>query len=367
MSEVERNDELEETQTMTIEDENEKEDEDDSIPEQFNISVENANYNIQTLVSLYQGKEIYIPPFQRGYVWTRKQASRLIESILLGLPVPPLFLAIEKDKRMIVIDGQQRLRSIVGFYEGQIENKKFKLYGVIEKYNNLTYEKLESEDQRKFKYSNLPVIIIDPKEEKDRECIYYIFERLNTGGTNLKPQEIRACIYHGELNDLIEVLNENEEWRKIFYSGKNKQGIYGQEMILRFFARYYDSNKYTGGKIIRFLNKWMAENRNPGEEKINKMENIFTSTIKVIYDALSENAFKKENKFITAFFESIMVAVAERLEERGEIKNLDGLREKYYELVTNPEYLSISVKVHSSAEMVKKRIEMAREAFKDIE
>ncbi|MCS6793908.1 MAG: DUF262 domain-containing protein [Oscillatoriaceae bacterium SKYG93] len=389
MSEIEQNSELEELQTQT---EDEEEDDDDSLPEQFKMSVVSTNLSIEFLVKLYKEREIYIPEFQRGYVWKLKQASRLIESLLLGFPVPPLFLAKEEDQRMIVIDGNQRLQSIVYFYENRFKKSKcFNLKGVIDKYNGKRFDQLEAPDQRRFKNYPFPVIIIEPKEEKDRQGIYYIFERLNTGGTNLKPQEIRACIYHGALNELIVELDENEEkWREIFYGEKKEKQretkkkeeqekipietkeTNGQEMILRFLAIYYDNKgkkEYKGYDLKQFLNQWMAKNRNPSEEKKNEMRNIFTSTINVIYKSVGKDAFKRidkrDKKFIPAYFESIMVAVAERVEAGGEIRNTDGLIKKYKELVDT--YQKEEILKERKTEKFRKMLEMAREAFKDIE
>ncbi len=182
-------------------------DDDDIIPSKFSIAVSRSDFDVAGLVRRMRDGDIYIPDFQGSYVWKIKQASRFIESLLLGLPVPGIFLAKEPDNRHIVIDGQQRLRSLRYFCDGKfLEGRPaFALLGVHKEFEGKTYESLNAKDRRKLDDSVLSATVVDL--HGDQSIIYYIFERLNTGGTLLKPQEIRDCIYHGELNELLQKLN----------------------------------------------------------------------------------------------------------------------------------------------------------------
>lgn len=154
---------------------------------------------------MWSNDDIIIPDYQRNFVWSSKQSSLLIDSFLRGLPVPPLFFYIDEKNRNLVIDGQQRLKSVVYFITG--DEKFSRLTGFIANKNpspflNKTFADLDNEYQRKIKQSVLRVMCIQqlsPRE--DNTSAYHIFERLNTGGTPLKPQEIRNCVFRGGLSD----------------------------------------------------------------------------------------------------------------------------------------------------------------------
>lgn len=195
------------------------EDEENIIPSRFSIAVSRTDFDVAGLVRRLDSEDVFIPDFQRAYVWKPKQASRFIESLLLGLPVPGIFLAREREtKKLLVIDGQQRLRSLLYFYKGKFPNSRhsFALKGVHTEFEKETYKSLKDAYRRQLDDSVVSATVVEPLHPEDDSSIYYIFEWLNTGGTILKSQEIRACIYHGELNNLLEELNQNPAWRDIF-------------------------------------------------------------------------------------------------------------------------------------------------------
>ena len=193
-------------------------------PVEYSISSYGADYPVDGLVKRINAGSIYIPKFQRGYVWNVHRASRFIESLLLGLPVPSVFLSKEQDSnKLLVIDGQQRLRTLQFFYNGLFEptERKFKLKNVTERFLNATYDSLDEDDRLRLDDSILHAIIIkqeqpeaDPGDQPT--SVYHIFERLNTGGVLLHPQEIRTCICHGKFVDLLDILNADENWRQLF-------------------------------------------------------------------------------------------------------------------------------------------------------
>src|SRR3972149_4730358 len=177
-----------------------------------------ADYTLQGLHDKWKERNIIIRPFQRQFVWTVLQASRLIESFLLGLPVPGIFLYKEPETgELVVIDGQQRLRSIFSFFEGEWPDSKipFRLREVQRQWEGKLFSELKTVDQQRLKDSVLRATIVEQLDPKDNSSTFHIFERLNTGGTSLKPQEVRNCIYSGPFNDLLQKLNANREWRKI--------------------------------------------------------------------------------------------------------------------------------------------------------
>ncbi|NET72571.1 MAG: DUF262 domain-containing protein, partial [Sphaerospermopsis sp. SIO1G2] len=212
--------------------------EEDNIPFKYSITSYGADYPVDSLFKRMENGSIYIPSLQRRYVWKLEQASRFIESLLIGLPVPGIFLSKEKETgKLLVIDGQQRLRTLQYFYNGifQPSGKKFALKDVQEEFQGRTYESLEEEDRRRLDDSIIHATIVTQDEpSEDDSSIYHIFERLNTGGTTLQPQEIRSSMYHGEFNNLLKNLNNHPAWRNIY--GKSNKSMRDEEMILRFLA-----------------------------------------------------------------------------------------------------------------------------------
>ncbi|MCX5804358.1 MAG: DUF262 domain-containing protein [Proteobacteria bacterium] len=196
----------------------------ESTPIEFEIATYPADYTLEVLHQKSISGDIVIPKFQRGFVWKISQASRLIESFMLGLPVPQIFVYTDSEQKSLVIDGQQRLKSIFFFFEGLFgeedklgKRKVFKLEGINEnsKWLNKAFTDFTDADKRKLKNSVLRAIVIKQLNPNDDTSVYHIFERLNTGGTLLKNQEVRNCVYWGKLNDLLLDLNIYPAWRKL--------------------------------------------------------------------------------------------------------------------------------------------------------
>lgn len=336
------------------------------LPFTYSITSYGADYPVDAIVKRLDAKEIFIPPFQREYVWTFKQACRFIESLLLGLPVPGIFLAKEKDsQKLLVIDGHQRLKTLQYFCHGDFKDKGkgFSLKNVQAQFEDKSYKGLDSDYRIKLDDSIIHATVVkQDKPTEDNSSIYYIFERLNTGGSLLQPQEIRACIYHGEFNELLNNLNRNEKWRSIF--GKISERLKDRELILRFFALYLRYNTYKP-PMKGFLNTYMGENSN---FKINTKEELtilFNNTIETIYKSLGNEAFRPVKVVNAAVFDAVMVGVAIRL-SKDKIENLRELNEKYKSLLADSRFME-AYKNHTSDEkIVKSRINLAIEAFKDV-
>ncbi|MEG3989800.1 DUF262 domain-containing protein [Microcoleus sp. S28C3] len=335
------------------------EDEEDIIPSRFSIAVSRIDFDVAGLVRRLESEDVFIPEFQRAYVWKPKQASRFIESLLLGLPVPGIFLAKEREtKKLLVIDGQQRLRSLLYFYQGKFLNSRhsFALKGVHTEFEKETYKSLKDAYRRQLDDSVVSATVVEPLYANDESSIYYIFERLNTGGTILKPQEIRACIYHGELNDLLGQLNKNLAWREIF--GLQDKNGKDQELILRFLAFYFEGNDYKPS-LKEFLNQYMRQNRHLARQSKEQIINAFIPTIEVLHKGLGNKAFKPQKLLIPTYFEAVMVVTARRL-EKGKINNIEQLGERYKSLIEDNNFSGVAQKVRNltSQENVMKRLEI---------
>tara|TARA_R110002050_G_C8952967_1_gene513551 strand:- start:520 stop:1614 length:1095 start_codon:yes stop_codon:yes gene_type:complete len=332
--------------------------EESSSPQIYGISSYGADYDVDGLVKRLKRGDIFIPPFQRDYVWNQAEASRLIESLLLGLPVPGVFLAKESDSnKLSVIDGQQRLKSLLFFYEGFFNPKEgdtrkrvFKLKNVQEKFEGKTYEDLEEDDRINLDDSIIHATIIKQETPTDdNTSIYHVFERLNTGGRKLTPQEIRSAIYIGKLNDLISDLNEHPSWRELF--GKKNNRLKDQEMILRFFAIYTSLDSYSK-PLKEFLNKFNGRYRNPTEAELERLGNLFRRTTDVIYERIGKNAFRPDRVFNAAAFEVLMVGIAKRIDDDI---NLEVFAENINTLYKNQEFVDSITRATSDGKVVEER------------
>lgn len=282
----------------------------------FEIISYGADYTLSVLYEKLSKKEIITPEFQRKFVWKPEQASKLIESFLLGLPVPGIFLAKEKteDKEsgnFLVVDGQQRLRTIQAFRDGKypVSDEPFHLIDVQDQWEGKTYKDLEPVDRKRFDDSVLRATIIRQVDPKDNTSIYHIFERLNTGGTILQNQEVRNCVYYGRFNDLLHQLNKDRNWRTLYNMSLPQKRMKDEELILRFLALFYDFERYEK-PMNSFLSDFMGKNRDPPPQKLEEMKNIFLITINYIQKNIGLEAFRPKRNLNIAAFDSIMYTIA---------------------------------------------------------
>jgi len=312
----------------------------DTTPVTYEVITYPADFTLEGLVSKYRKGSMTVPGFQRNYVWNMNQASRLIESFLLGLPVPAIFLFTDEvNNEQLVIDGQQRLMSVVYFFDGYFgeadkggRKKVFRLTGLNEKspYHNKSYADLEESDQAAFNKLNdsvLRAFVVKQLTPNGNTSVYHIFERLNTGGTQLVGQEIRNCVYHGEFNNLLCELNKYENWRKIFGNDALHRRQKDVELILRFFAFYENGDKYER-PIKDFMSNFMHDNQHLNLEKSDRFRALFKATCDRILSLLGEKPFHIWSGLNVAVFDSTFTALAkhgfpENLRERFECLKKD--------------------------------------------
>ncbi len=334
----------------------------------YDITSFGADYDVDGLVKRIGRGDIFIPSFQRDYVWNIKDASRFIESLLLGLPVPGIFLAKENEtNRLLVIDGQQRLKSLQFFFDGYFNPKEgdkskrvFRLSDVQPKFNNKAFRELDPSDQLQLTDSIIHATIIkQDSPANDDTSIYHVFERLNTGGRKLFPQEIRVAIYHGSLMKALEQANECPDWREMY--GPLSPRLKDQELILRFIALYISSSKYSK-PLAEFLNKFASENKNASPQDLERWVAIFSSAMRALKASVGKDAFRKGKAINTAMFDSVAVGVARRI-ERGPISDMAGLVSAHQLLMKDADYQSAIEKATSDETNVAVRIRRATEYF----
>lgn len=339
--------------------------EDTVIPFKYSITSYGADYPVDGLVRRLRRGDVYIPEFQRNYVWNIKEASRFVESLLLGLPVPGIFLSKEDEtQKLLVIDGQQRLKSLLFFYEGRfVDRSDFSLIGVQRKFEGATYATLSDEDRRRLDDSILHATVIKQDEpSEDNSSIYHIFERLNTGGIQLQPQEIRACIYYGEFNKLLRELNGNMDWRLIY--GKSSPRMRDQELILRFLALYLSHQSYQK-PMKSFLNSFMGRNRHLQLFSREQIREAFVPTIAIARRVFGKRAFRPSRTLNAAVFDSVMIGLANRL-SKGEIRDFDALADKYSTLMENGDYLDMVNAATTDEENLRRRLDFTSKEFSSI-
>jgi uncharacterized protein with ParB-like and HNH nuclease domain len=221
-----------------------------------------VDYNLGTLAQLVTDRTIELSPrYQRRFRWGPEQQSLLIESFLMNVPVPPIFLNEDKYGKYSVIDGKQRLTAITEFFKGKLELAGLKVFSDI---NNKTFDDLPRKLQSVIKTRpTLRAVII--LRQSDKDIKFEVFQRLNTGGVKLNPQEIRNSAYPGLLNDLILELSENNKFHRLLgIKNKNRSAIYQEMRDAEFVLRYFTFKEIWQdfkGSMKRLMDTYMEENK----------------------------------------------------------------------------------------------------------
>lgn len=358
----------------------------------FNITSWGADLSFRELIMMYDDKDLIKPTLQRNYVWKLDEASRLIDSILLGLPIPSIFLA-KKNEQQLIIDGYQRIKTVYDYVKGIFSqnNKIFKLSNSIiinERWRGKTFSELSDDEQRRIKNTTIHAIIFEQKKPNNDTGMFQIFERINTSGKTLSPQEIRNCVYHGHFNDLLIELNKNKDWRELLSCTEDIRML-DMENILRFFAitdiehtEFYNKNQII---LKKFLNEYMSQNSNIDDSKYESLKSSFENMMHFINISLGNIAFnnlsfKNKNneevtysetyvpKFHPTIFEAISAAFlyASRYIDFSKY-NFSDLKEKHIRLLNNEEFKDAISNRTTNLENIKKRITLATKYLFDLD
>jgi hypothetical protein len=339
----------------------------------FSITSYGADYPVDGLVRRLETGDVAVPlftaapvdgqttvGFQRQFVWRKYQADRFIESLLLGLPVPSIFLVKEPNGKLLVLDGQQRLLTLQAFYSTVFQGSEFILKDVQPRWQGKTYKTLHPDDRRRLDNSTIHAIVVRQDEPTDdQSSIYLIFERLNSGGTILQPQEIRIALYHGAFAALLAELNADSDWRTLY--GRKSSRLKDLELMLRFFALYYAPKSYKR-PMKDFLNKFMARNRLLGVRSAAELRLLFTSCVSAIAAGIGASAFRPFGSALNAaVLDSVMVGVATRL-QAGPI-DPESLRRQFDGLLQDEQYRLAVSESTADEDRVRRRLEIATKFF----
>jgi len=227
-------------------------------PDKRRLHTETYDFTISTIYKLLKDKKIVIPEFQRRYVWSRAQASRLIESLIIQCPIPVIYLDQGSEGTLTVVDGNQRLMSIKLFVENGFRLKGLKAYPDLD---GFTFSELDPRFQNHIENRTLRCITI--LKDTHPQIKFDVFERLNTGAVQLNPQELRHGLNFGPFMQAIDDLAADEEWQK-FLGIRNDKRMKGAELILRFLALRYDLERYKK-PLAGFLSEFASKHKDKSD------------------------------------------------------------------------------------------------------
>lgn len=331
----------------------------------YDITAYPSDLTLSGIHEMWHAGDLIVPDFQRNFVWTIAQSSLLIESFLMGLPVPQMFVYVDEANRGLVIDGLQRMMSVVYFLDGYfgdetIHGKKqvFRLTGLNKKspFFRKTFEELDDGYQRKLKGSVLRAINIrqmNPKGEKT--SIYHIFERLNTGGTPLQAQEIRNCVFRGEFVEELRRLNQDKNWRLLLGKDTFDRHQKDVELVLRVFAFAFMASKYEK-PMKEFLNKAMLANQAGRTDDVRRFSQLFPAICKIAAEKLPENPFRLRGGHLNV---SALDAVLATLIMHADHLPVD-LSDRFKKLVNDEGFLGDTRVSTSDVAVVKSRFAAAK-------
>lgn len=340
----------------------------------FNITSWGADPSVRELIMQYNEGDIEKPELQRKYVWKKKQASRFIESLLLGLPVPSIFLAnLEPSGKKLIIDGYQRIRTLYDYIHKGIwseDNTEFRLENsdsINQRWRNKKFTDLSDTDKRRLRNYTIHAIIFEQRRPANDSAMFQIFERINTSGVTLNDQEVRNCVYQGAMNTKLFELNENPDWRVLFGSDVPDRRMIDIELILRFFAinkpEVYNSQEYNF-VLKRLLNEEMSNNRYQSEN-LERISNDFIRVVHFIKEVFGSEAFynlqndlqKIRRRLYPTVYDSLMVATSIAL-SRGYTIHGD-LKAKKLQLLRDESYRESITQGTMQVEHIRTRIERA--------
>lgn len=316
------------------------------------ITTQAYDKSVSDIVRMIEDGEIRLDPdYQRNYVWDNKKSSLLIESIILNVPIPVIYVSQEKDDTWSVIDGLQRLYSLKRFFEG-----KFKLSGleILSELNKQDIRTLNPKAQRMLKNGLLRVIMIT--HDSNEEIKYDVFMRLNTGSVHLTEQELRNCLYRGSLNKLLKDFSQNKIWQTLLGLNEPHKRMADRELALRFLAIYKNwdttKNEIMGykGRMKSFLNSFMCSYQNIDNKISLELKQTFEETIEKVLLIYGEDAFRRissdgirEKSINRAIMDVIMLSSTQYTKDEL-LQSKDRINQHLFNLITTDTNFGNSIK-----------------------
>lgn len=360
---------------------------------EFDIVSSPNDFNTKTLVDFIDSGVVVIPGFQRNYVWDIKKASRLIESLVVGLPVPQVFLYERGRDEFVLIDGQQRLMSIYYFIKGRFPKKEKRVelrFSASERSNvseetfadneyfgdfhlNLPeavpgqsnrlhkhrYADLSDKERTAFDLRTIRHIIVRQMRPENDDAMYEIFSRLNSGGVLLRPQEIRRAAYDSEFYDLLNEINVQHQWRELV--GQQTPDIHMRdvEILLRGFAMLINGDSYRPS-MVKFLNQFSKDAKAFEATRLDQLRQLLGSFLDSCSNLPRDAFHNARGRFSPTIFESVFVAACERPYADGQLVNGRISERSLQVLKEDDEFYNATQSRTSHSPIVAIRLERAR-------
>lgn len=306
-------------------------------PEKRILRTEQYDFSVSTLVGMMEKGEVAIPEFQRRYVWSDRQASRLVESLIIQCPIPVIYLNQEKDETFSVIDGNQRLNSLKRFLEDAYTLVGLTSYPEL---TGLKYSQLDKRFQRHIGNRVLRCTVI--LKETHPQVKFDVFERLNSGAVALTRQELRHGLYYGSL--LKAAASVAKELKlDAHFGGRKDKRMKAEELVIRYWALSEGIGAYEK-PLASFITNYAEMNRNPSDDDLEKLsKDIRTAHARAVL-LFGQHCFSftraGASRFNAAVFDAQMVACSKLTTPKFQILQgqLDAIQTEYEKLQENPEY-----------------------------
>lgn len=379
--------EADEVPDVLVEDETESDDQGLYETAPSSLPYFGADFDVAGLVRRLDDEDILIPRFdpdesadlsiqgfQRQRVWTTPRMEKFIESLLLGWPVPSIFLVVEPDGRYLVLDGQQRLTTLQSFYSGSHpDGRAFALSEVAEHLKGATYQTLSKESRRRLNNTFIQAVVIEPAGDEGRDAVYRLFGRLNSGGVSLTAQEIRVALYRGPLVDFIRDLNHNSSWRLLFGAAHKK--LKDHELILRSIAMAdvlkLAADKWDDDKVrlaaykppmAQFLNNFLDRRGKLVDLDPNVLSDAFGNSCRLLVEANGRDGLKLAGRLNAAHVDAVLGTLI-YAHETGQKVSKDRVKSAIASLRVNESYIDWVSRSTSHRDSVYGRLQTAHEAF----
>lgn len=329
------------------------------------VDFDTFDVTVQQLMTMVRTKQIDIAPaYQRQFRWDDTRCSQLVESMLLGIPVPSLFMAANSDSSWELVDGVQRLGSLVKFAGKKEIREKLDLGAPLilqdlEKLSSFNGKKFgDLPESLKLHFRLRPVKVVTLSDKSDKAVRFDLFERLNTGGIKLSDQEVRDCVYRGAFSELLGELSKDQNFRKIvrLTRGQETDGT-REECVLRFFA-FYDRYLEFEHSVRGFLNEYMRDASKSFDERRGK--DLFTETCLKLASALPDTIRRPNRRGTTPLnlFEGVAVGAALAIAKNGDLEADD-----IATWMASDDLWKYTTQATNDKKNVKGRIEFCRDRF----
>ncbi len=335
------------------------------------LSADRLDMSFGELINMYDAGELIIDPeFQRYFRWGIYQRTRFLESILCGIPIPSIFMAEDDNGRWEVVDGLQRISTVLSFFGKLMGDESIKENGwamsegdIVKNLADRTVDDLPLKFQLNIKRSSIRVEVV--KWDSRYDMRYELFNRLNTGGSPLTEQEVRNCIFRGKGNELANEIRElaqhNDLVALVSPTDRQKSQLYLDELVVRFYALIWaeEPKRKLGSHLTEYMRKASLDHRLFQDNK-----ELFLRTLKVVKETDIEKVFHgAHHQFSPSRYDGIMIGIAHYIDlfERYPRKAAD----KIQQLIADKEFISATGASSNYQTRVKKRIKRAKEIFKN--